>query len=269
MSREAIDKTLKMFVGGAFVRSESGRTLLASGRSRVPAASRKDLRAAVEAAEHAGPKWACATGYLRGQIVYRLAEMLEDRRASLEALTSLAEVDAAIDLVVSLAGWSDKASQVFGGANPVAGPYHNFTIPGPSGVHAVVCPDHPALLGALGLIVPPLVTGSTVIALLSRASPEIVALGEVFATSDVPAGAVNLLTGDLEELASHIASHRSIRSVVAVGVDQAMRTKLERGAAENLKRVVVFETPQPESWPAADLIERALEFKTIWHPSSV
>lgn len=269
MTREPVDKTLKMLVGGAFVRSESGRTVEAGDRLRAPAASRKDLRAAVEAAEKGLASWCGATGYLRGQIVYRLAEMLEGRRAAFAAMTSEAEVDASIDLLVSLAGWSDKYGQVFGSANQVAGPYHNFTVPGPVGVVVAVAPDEPSLLGLIGVIGPALVCGCSVVALVSRSNARAVELGEVIETSDVPGGVVNLLTGDLAELAPHFASHRGISAVVACGVDAETRTLLERGAAENMKRVSVFEVPADQgAWSSPTQIERVLEFKTIWHPSS-
>ncbi|MEM8758618.1 MAG: aldehyde dehydrogenase family protein, partial [Planctomycetota bacterium] len=231
---------------------------------------RKDLRAAVESAQAAAAKWGGTTGYLRGQIVYRIAEMLEGRRASFEAIVPAEEVDAAIDLTVSLAGWSDKASQVLGGSNPVAGPYHNFTIPGPMGVQAAVCPDAPALLGLVGTVLPALVVGCPVVALVSRRCPQAVVFAEVLATSDVPGGAASLLTGDLAELAPHLASHRSIASIVAVGCEPDDRVVLERGAAENLKRVHCLDAPSDAAdWPSLELIEHALEYKTIWHPSAV
>lgn len=269
MERAQVDKTLKMLVGGAFVRGESGRTISAGDRLRVPLASRKDLRSAVESAEKALPGWSSATGYLRGQIVYRLAEMLEGRREAFAAMTSDAEVDASIDLLVSLAGWSDKYGQVFGSANQVAGPYHNFTVPGPVGVVGAVSPDAPSLLGLVGVVVPALVCGCSVIALVSRSCARVVEFGEVLETSDVPSGAVNLLTGELGELAPHFASHRGISAVVACGVDPGTRTVLERGAAENMKRVSVFDVPADAGgWASPAQLERVLEFKTIWHPSS-
>lgn len=269
MERAPVDKTLKMLVGGAFVRSESGRTLECGDRLRAPLASRKDLRGAVEAAEKASGGWASATGYLRGQIVYRLAEMLEGRREAFASMSSDAEVSAAVDLLVSLAGWSDKYGQVFGSANQVAGPYHNFTVPGPVGVVGVIAPDEPSLLGLVGTIGPAVVCGCSVVALVSRSSARAVEFGEIVETSDVPGGVVNLLTGDLAELAPHFASHRGIGAVVACGVDQETRTVLERGAAENMKRVSVFDVPADAGgWSSPTQIERVLEFKTIWHPSS-
>jgi acyl-CoA reductase-like NAD-dependent aldehyde dehydrogenase len=201
--------------------------------------------------------------------VYRLAEMLEARRGAFAGASEDREIDAAIDLLVSLAGWSDKYGQVFGASNQVAGPYHNFTVPGPVGVVGVVCPDAPALLGLIGTVVPAVVCGCAVVAVVSRTAPGVVEFGEVVATGDVPAGVINLLTGDLDELAPRLASHRGISAVVAAGVGSETRTVLERGAAENMKRVHVFDVPaQPAGWADASHLERVLEFKTIWHPSS-
>lgn len=276
MTREPVDKTLKMYVGGAFIRSESGRTDPAGDRLRVNRASRKDLRSAVEIAGKAQPGWAKATAYLRGQILYRIAEMLEGRR---EAMTHAIgeggseEVSASIDLLVSCAGWSDKHSQILGTANQVAGPYHNFTVSEPVGVVGLIAPDAPPLLGLVALIAPAILSGNAVIALASRARPQPSAeLGEVLATSDVPAGVVNILTGDLDELAPYFSSHREIGSLVAAGVGSQARRTLELGAAENLKRVHVIDEPIAVSdWSALagpGAVERTLEFKTIWHPSS-
>lgn len=277
MSREPVDKTLKMYVGGAFIRSESGRTDPMPGRLRVNRASRKDLRSAVEIASKAQPGWARATAYLRGQILYRVAEMLEGRReAMVRALGEGGEeeVSASVDLLVSCAGWADKHGQILGTANQVAGPYHNFTVSEPVGVVAVVAPDEPALLGLVALIAPAVVSGNAVVALASRTRPEASSeLGEVLATSDVPAGVVNILTGELAELAPHLSLHREIGALVAAGVSSEMRRTLELGSAENLKRVHVIEEPMAvDDWHALagpGAIERTLEFKTIWHPSSV
>jgi acyl-CoA reductase-like NAD-dependent aldehyde dehydrogenase len=266
MSRTPVDKTLKMLVGGSFVRSESGRTLAAGGRLRAPAASKKDVRDAIEAAAKAQPGWAGATAYLRGQVVYRLAEMLESRRSAFEPDAADGELDRSADLLVSLAGWSDKVGQVLGSSNQVAGPYHNFTIPVPVGVVGVICPDVPALEGLIGTVIPAVVSGCSVVALVSRQQPWAVAFGEVIATSDVPAGVINLLTGDVGELAPHFASHRGLSALVACGVDGPTRRVLELGAAENLKRVSVFEVPA--SFAGLAEVERTLEFKTLWHPSS-
>ena len=276
MTREPVDKTLKMYVGGAFIRSESGRTDIAGDRLRVNRASRKDLRSAVEIAAKNQPGWAKATAYLRGQILYRIAEMLEGRREAMTAAIGEGgdeEVSASIDLLVSCAGWSDKHSQILGTANQVAGPYHNFTVSEPVGVVGLIAPDAPPLLGLVALLAPAILSGNAVIALASRARPQPSAeLGEVLATSDVPAGVVNILTGNLEELAPHFSSHREIGSLIAAGVSSEQRRTLELGAAENLKRVHVIDEPMDAGhWHALTgpgAVERTLEFKTIWHPSS-
>jgi len=276
MTREPIDKTLKMYVGGAFVRSESGRTDSIGDRLRVCRASRKDLRGAVEAAAKAQQGWASKTAYLRGQIVYRIAEMLEGRRASFVPMlggTGKEELDASIDLIVSAAGWADKHQQIFGTANPVAGPYHNFTVSEPVGVVGIIAPDSPPLLGLLSVVAPAILSGNTVIVLASSSTPSPAAeFAEVLATSDVPAGVVNILTGCRDELAPHFSSHREIAGLIAACVDSETRRTLELGAAENLKRVHVIEEPiAADNWhrhvgPGA--VERTLEYKTIWHPSS-
>lgn len=277
MTREPIDKTLKMFVGGAFIRSESGRTTPAGDRLRACRASRKDLRGAVEAAAKAQPNWSANTAYLRGQIVYRIAEMLESRREGfIRVLGEHAEreLDASIDLLASAAGWADKHQQILGTANPVAGPYHNFTVSEATGVVGVICPDEPPLFGLIALAAPALVTGNALVILASQSSPAPAAeFAEVLATSDVPQGVCNILTGERDELVPHFASHREIAGLVAAGVSADTRKQLELGAAENLKRVHVQDlAPSPDEWPSAigpGAIERTLEFKTIWHPSAV
>src|SRR5205085_1171528 len=194
MSRLPVRKTYKLFVGGAFPRSESGRTYEAEGQN-VARASRKDVRDAVRAARGAFPKWAAMTAYNRGQVLYRLAEMMEARHAELAELCSGAgEVERSIDRVVWYAGWADKLAQVLGSSNPVAGPYFNFTVPEPTGVVAVLCPEEPALLGLVTRLLPPLVGGNAVVAVASEARPlAAVELAEALATSDVPGGVVNIL----------------------------------------------------------------------------
>ena len=279
--RLAVTKTYKLFIGGKFPRTESGRTLkvhdpVSGLEAHVCHASRKDLRAAVEAAHKAGSGWGGATGYLRGQILYRLAEMLESRSHEfMEALgggeAAQAELTSSIDRVVHYAGWTDKFAQVMGGANPVAGPYHNFTVPFPMGVVGVLAPDEAPLLGLLSLVLPALAAGNPVIALASETNPiPAMILAEAVATSDVPGGVVNLLSGQREELVPHFASHREIIALHAGGVSDAHRATLRAGAAENMKRVVVRET---NDWHAAEAqgsawMEPFVEFKTIWHPSS-
>jgi acyl-CoA reductase-like NAD-dependent aldehyde dehydrogenase len=295
-------KTYKLYIDGQFPRSESGRSLpIADGKGKVLAhvarASRKDLRDAVEAARRAQAGWGAATAYLRGQIMYRMAEMMEGKRA--EFVTALggkarktragaergggsdAEVTAAIDRLVHYAGWADKYAQVLGCNNPVAGPYYNFTITEPTGVVAVVAPDERPLLALVSLLAPAVCAGNTVVAVASAANPIPAAiLGEVFATSDVPAGVVNILTGDRAELLAHIAGHRDIDAVHAANLSVEQNTLLRAGAAENVKRVMCrgvggvagkgavdwFDHDQCQSpwW-----IESFVEMKTIWHPASV
>ncbi len=280
--RLGVIKTYKLFIGGKFPRTESGRSTRVTDPQRgvvahVCHASRKDVRDAVEAARKAQPAWAGATSYLRGQILYRLAEMIESRRAEfIEVLASDdadREVDASIDRVTSYAGWTDKFPQVWGGANPVAGPYHNFTVPGPVGVVFAIAPDERPLLGLLSMILPPIAMGSSVVVLASETNPiPAMILAEAIATSDVPGGVVNILTGFRAELAEHIAGHREIDAVHAAGVDADQRRVLREGAAENLKRVTVRDTAG-DAWYDASCaspwwIEPFVESKTTWHPSA-
>ncbi|MFG0305906.1 MAG: aldehyde dehydrogenase family protein [Phycisphaerales bacterium JB040] len=279
--RLSVTKTYKLFIGGKFPRTESGRSTPVRDAQRglnahVCHASRKDLRAAVEAAVKGQEAWGSGTAYLRGQVLYRLAEMLESRASEFEEALgggegARREVRASIDRSVHYAGWTDKFSQVLGGANPVAGPYHNFSIPGPMGVVGVLAPDEPALLGLLSLTLPALAGGNSVIALAGETNPiPAMLLAEAVATSDVPAGAINVLTGFREELAPHFASHREIIALHASGVSDEQRTTLRAGAAENLKRVVVREVEDwhAESAQGAGWIEAFTDAKTIWHPSA-
>lgn len=280
--RLSVIKTYKLFIGGKFPRTESGRSTKVEDPQRGVAAhvchaSRKDLRDAVAAARKAQPGWANSTSYLRGQILYRLAEMIESRRAEfVEVLASDSadhEVDASIDRIIAMAGWTDKFAQVWGGANPVAGPYHNFTVPCPVGVVAAVSPDEQPLLGLLSLVLPPIAMGSTVVVLASETNPiPSMVLAESLATSDVPAGVVNVLTGFRSELVEHFAGHREIDAVHAAGVTQDQRRQLREGAAENLKRVTVRDT-SGDAWFDASCespwwIEPFVELKTTWHPSA-
>jgi acyl-CoA reductase-like NAD-dependent aldehyde dehydrogenase len=265
-SRLAVRKTYKLYIGGAFPRSESGRTYLVDG-DNVALASRKDARDAVGAARKAQPKWAGATAYNRGQILYRAAEMLEGRRAEFEALgVPAAEVDATVDRLVWYAGWSDKIGQVTGAANPVAGPYFNLSAPEPTGVVGVVAPA--ALLGLVSVIAPAIVTGNTVVVLAP--GPQVaVTLAEVLATSDLPGGVVNILTGDPAETAPWLASHDDVNALDLTGVaDPALAADLERSAAGNLKRVI--RPPAGGADFAADpgtaAMTALLETKTVWHP---
>ncbi|HYE02872.1 MAG TPA: aldehyde dehydrogenase family protein [Phycisphaerales bacterium] len=282
--RLAVTKTFKLFIGGAFPRSESGQTLTVPGPGGAPAhvarASRKDLRDAVSAARAAQPGWGEATAYLRGQILYRAAEMLEAGRAQFEALLPGApgarEVDAAVDRLVCFAGWADKHAQVLGCNNPVAGPYYNFTAPEPTGVVAVVAPDECPLLALVSLLAPALCAGNAVVALGSEASPLPAAvLGEILATSDFPPGVVNLLTGRRAELVPVIAGHRDIDAVHAANLPMDQAAALRAGTGDNVKRVTVRGWGGPavdwfdaEPCQGPEWIEPLVELKTVWHPSA-
>ena len=262
MARLPVKKTYKLYIGGAFPRSESGRTYEAEGQN-VANASRKDARDAVRAARAAQPGWAKATAYNRGQVLYRLAEMVEARVPEFAALCSgRDEVERAIDRIVWYAGWADKLPQVLGGTNPVAGPYFNFTIPEPTGVVAVLAPEEPALLGLVTRLLPPLVGGNTVVAVSSATRPlAAVELAEAIATSDVPGGVVNLLTGFAAELGPVLASHMDVNALDLCGAD-GETSELERLAADNVKRVVHGRADVQSPWEIADF----LELKTVWHP---
>ncbi len=262
MSRLPVKKTYKLFIGGAFPRSESGRTYEAEGQN-VARASRKDVRDAVRAARPAYEKWAAMTAYNRGQVLYRVAEMMEARRSEFaELCTGTKEVDRSIDRFVWYAGWADKLPQVLGGANPVAGPYFNFTVPEPTGVVAVLAPDEPPLAGLVSRIAPVVVGGNAVVAVASESRPlAAIELAEVLATSDVPGGVVNILTGYKEELAPWLAGHMDVNAIDVTGAD-GLVPDLERVAAENVKRVVRGHPDGQSPWQIADF----LELKTVWHP---
>jgi acyl-CoA reductase-like NAD-dependent aldehyde dehydrogenase len=271
-TRLAVRKTYKLFIGGAFPRSESGRTYLVND-TNVALASRKDVRDAVVAARAAVARWSGATAYNRGQILYRAAEMLEGRRAEFVALgCEPAEVDAAIDRWVWYAGWSDKITQVYGSANPVAGPFFNLSTPEPTGVVGVVAPPDPALLGLVSVVAPAIVTGNTVVLLAPEGQPlPAVTLGEVLATSDLPGGVVNILTGRVAETAPWLASHADVNALDLTGVtDPELATALERAAAQTLKRVT--RPPATADWladPGVGRMTALLEVKTVWHPKGV
>jgi acyl-CoA reductase-like NAD-dependent aldehyde dehydrogenase len=262
MTRLSVKKTYKLFIGGAFPRSESGRTFEAEGQN-VARASRKDARDAVRAARAAFPTWAGMTAYNRGQVLYRLAEMMEARSTDLERVCAgREEVEAAIDRVVWYAGWADKLAQVLGSSNPVSGPYFDFTIPEPTGVVAILAPTEPALGGLVSRIAPALVGGNAVVAVASEEHPvAAVELAEALATSDLPGGAVNILTGYRDELAPWLAGHMDVNAIDLTGADGAAG-ELERMAAENVKRVVRSSADVQSPWE----IEAFLEFKTVWHP---
>jgi acyl-CoA reductase-like NAD-dependent aldehyde dehydrogenase len=262
MSRLPVKKTYKLFIGGAFPRSESGRTYEAEGQN-VAHASRKDARDAVRAARTALPKWSGMTAYNRGQVLYRVAEMIESRTAEFAELSSgRDEVERTVDRIVWYAGWSDKLAQVLGSSNPVAGPYFNFTVPEPTGVVALLAPEEPPLLGLVSRVMPALTGGNTVVAVASETHPlAAIELAEAFATSDVPGGAVNLLTGRRSELAPWLAAHMDVNAIDLTGAD-GDSPDLERAAADNVKRVVRGTADAQSPWEIASF----LELKTVWHP---
>ena len=275
-----VKKTYKLFIGGAFPRTESGRTYEVKNSKGVfianPCmASRKDLKDAVVAARAAQGSWSQATAYNRGQILYRIAEMLEGRReqfiSEISELTGVTEkkasdeVEASIDLLVWYAGWTDKISALDGATNPVAGPYYNFTIPEALGVVGFIAPNKSALLGFIAGIAPIIASGNTVIALASESAPlPAMSLAEVIATSDVPAGVVNILTGKTAELAPWFASHMDIDGLDITGLDSKFVAEVKVAGAQNLKRIHSFKdvvTP--------GRILAFMESKTVWHPIGV
>jgi acyl-CoA reductase-like NAD-dependent aldehyde dehydrogenase len=282
-----VRKMHKLFVNGAFVRSESARSdqfETADGTVNVARASRKDLRDAVAAARGALPRWSGLDAMNRGLILYRLAEMIESQRDHLAARLrslgepeseALREVDAAIDRTVWFAGWSDKYAALVSSRNPVAGPYLSLSAPAPVGVVGVVAPDSPGLLGLVSTVVPPLVAGNTVVAVASEIDPfTAVAFAECLATCDLPAGAVNILTGKRIELAPHLARHMDVDALDAVGLDRQFSAELERMSAENLKRTRLRESPARAAWFSAEMqslddVTVFTEIKTIWHPAAI
>jgi len=285
----AVKKTYKLFVGGKFIRSESGRSLAARSAGgtfldNYAWASRKDLRDAVAAARVAQDGWSKATAYLKGQILYRAAEMLQGRTAELTHELSRAletphevsgrEVLATVDRLVYFAGWTDKYQQVFGSVNPVATPHFNFTTPEPVGVVAVLAPDEPALLALVSLVAPVILSGNTAVVLASERHPlPALTLGEVLATSDLPPGVVNVLAGRRAELAPQFASHMDINAIVDGSGDGAVAATLAGGTAINLKRQAARPLARDE-WFSAKAedpywILDTVEFKTAWHPIGV
>ena len=285
MNRLPVRKTHKLFVGGEFPRSESGRSYPALDNrgevaARVAAASRKDLREAVRAARAAQPGWAGRSGYNRGQILYRAAEMLEDRKPALTEQVRIGgmsrhraerQVDIAIDRLVWYAGWADKFAQVFGNLNPVSGPFFNISAPEPTGVVGIVAPEEPSLLGLVSRTAPAVVSGNTAVVLASERWPiPAAAFAEALATGDLPAGVINILTGPRGETAPHLASHLDVNALDAYGAPPEMTEMLEREAAAGVKRVV---GPPPElpNWNGSRaqspyFIAAFTEIKTVWHP---
>ncbi len=278
--RIAVAKTYKLFIGGAFPRSESGRTYQVTAPdgtflANAARGSRKDARDAVSAARKAFGGWAGATAYNKGQVIYRVAEMLEGRRAQfVELLEAAGEpdptgaVDAAIDRVVHYAGWTDKLAAVFGGANPVAGPFFSFSTPEPTGVVAVVAPQDDSLLGLVSVIAPIITSGNTAVVIASQGRPlAAIALSEVLATSDLPGGVVNILTGDPAEIAPHLAAHGDVNALDLTGAAGELRTSLERAAAGTVKRVYAPTARDFRRAPGTARLRAFLEIKTVWHPT--
>ncbi len=285
MSRLPITKTPKVYVGGAFIRSESARVFPlkdASGEffANIPQCTRKDLRNAVEAAAKAGPGWAKRTAYNRGQILYRLGEMIEARAGEMaDAITlgdaapaaAAREVAATVERLIFYAGWTDKYEQVLGNVNPVAAPYFNFTVTEPMGIIGVIAPDEAPLLALISLIAPAITSGNTVVALASSRQPyPAILLGEMLATSDLPGGVVNLLTGFRKEMISTFATHAHLRAISAV-VNAEERKALALGAADSVKRTHLRKAEDKPDWLAdsaqsLEAIRETLEFKTTWHP---
>jgi acyl-CoA reductase-like NAD-dependent aldehyde dehydrogenase len=285
MARLDVRKTYKLYIGGAFPRSESGRSYVVNDAkgafwANASQASRKDARDAVRAARSAFPGWSGRTAYNRGQVLYRVAEVMEGRREQFEAELRTAEaltaakarqyVDAAIDRTVWYAGWTDKVTQVIGGANPVAGPYFNHSAPEPTGVVAIVAPRGP-LLGLVSVIAPVIATGNTCVVIASEPYPlTAITLGEVMATSDLPGGVVNILTGSAAEIGPWLASHLDVNGLDLTGATEpGLARDLEAAAAQNLKRV---RRPGPEDLLADPPLSRMttfLETKTVWHPMGI
>jgi acyl-CoA reductase-like NAD-dependent aldehyde dehydrogenase len=285
-SRLAVQKTYKLFIGGKFVRGENGRVLPALGSdgktlANYCRASRKDFRDAVKAARGAFAGWSKQTPYLRGQILYRAAEMLEMRQSQLREELMRAngsrqsqargEAALAVDRLVHYAGWTDKFSQIFGTVNPVASSHFNFTVPEPTGVVVIVCPDEPSLLGLVSLLAPVILAGNTAVALASPSKPlPALTFSEIMATSDLPAGVVNILAGDRAELAPHFASHMDVNAIVDASGDSQLGSELQRGGGFNVKRYIRRDLPAG-AWRSREAenpywILDTVEMKTAWHP---
>ena len=287
MTRLAVPKTYKLYIGGKFPRSESGRVYpVATSKgvflANAAQASRKDARDAVVAARAASSGWAGATGYNRGQVLYRIAELLEGRRAQFvdelrlsEGLSESAaqrQVDAAIDVWVWYAGWADKYVQVAGNGNPVSGPYFNISTPEATGVVAIIAPQESSLLGLVSVIAPALVSGNTVVVVASERAPlAAISLSEVLATSDVPGGVINVLTGSAAEIAPWLASHADVNALDLAGADELAGDltwiDLQTAGAETLKRVLPPESGVPT--PSVERITFFTETKTVWHTKGI
>jgi acyl-CoA reductase-like NAD-dependent aldehyde dehydrogenase len=283
--RVSVAKTYKLYIGGAFPRSESGRVYPVSDSrggfmANAAQASRKDVREAVVAARKAFPGWSGVTAYNRGQVLYRVAELLEGRREQFVREVIASEgvkraeqiVDAAIDRWVWYAGWTDKIATVLGASNPVAGPYFSFSVPEPTGVVGVLAPQASALLGLVSVVAPVIAAGNTCVVVSSQDRPlPAITLSEVLATSDVPGGVVNMLTGRTAELAPWLASHGDVNALDLTGAPEAVRTDLERTAAGTVKRVLRASKSETDWHREPDLgrLRAVLETKTVWHPTGV
>jgi len=283
MTRLSVPKTYKLYIGGKFPRSESGRVYEVASASgaflaNVAQASRKDARDAVRAARSAVAGWSGATGYNRGQVLYRIAELLEGRRAQFveeivqsEGVSADAagkQVDAAIDVWVWYAGWADKYVQVAGNGNPVSGPYFNISTPEATGVVAVIAPQQSSLLGFVSVVAPALVSGNTVVVVASEKSPlSAISLSEVMATSDVPGGVVNVLTGSAAELAPWLAAHADVNAIDLAGAGETDWVDLQISAADTLKRVLTPEPGVPA--PSVERVTFFTETKTVWHTKAL
>ncbi|MER7107949.1 aldehyde dehydrogenase family protein [Streptomyces sp. NPDC000229] len=284
--RLSVFKTYKLYVGGKFPRSESGRVYEVQDHkgkwlANAPLSSRKDARDAVVAARKAFGGWSGATAYNRGQILYRVAEMLEGRKGQFVHEVAHAEglskskaaevVEAAIDRWVWYAGWTDKIGQVVGGANPVAGPYFNLSTPEPTGVVAVVAPRESSFLGLVSVVAPVIATGNTAVVIASEKAPlPALSLGEVLATSDLPGGVVNVLSGKAAEIAAPLAAHQDVNAIDLTGADAELARELEIAAADNLKRVLRPQAVDGEDFaadPGTHRLTAFLETKTVWHPT--
>jgi len=286
MSRIDIHKTYKMYIGGKFPRTESGRYYAVNDKkgnfvANMCLASRKDFRNAVVIARKAQKSWAGATAMNKGQILYRIAEMLEGRRAQFVAelvtqgeseKNANTEVDTAIDRLVYYAGWSDKYQQFFSSVNPVSSAHFNFSCLEPVGIIAMIAPENQGLLGLVSIIAPAIVGGNTVIVLASESKPlTAISFAEVLNSSDVPGGVVNILTGNSEELMSHMASHMDVNTILYCGQDEKAMTTINELASNNLKRTIFH---KKRDWLDADcespyMIEKTQEVKTTWHPTKV
>jgi aldehyde dehydrogenase (NAD+) len=284
VSHVAVSKTYKLFIGGAFPRSESGRTYQARDNkgdfmANAALGSRKDLRDAVVAARKGYTAWSKATAYNRGQVIYRIAEMLEGRRtefvelimisAGASAKIASAEVDLAIDRLVHYAGWTDKLAAVLGSSNPVSSPHFSYSTPEPTGVVGILAPSGSPLLGLISVIAPVITGGNACVVIAAEQDPCVaITFAEVVATSDVPAGVINILTGRTTELSPHLAAHADVNALDLTGADTQLRKSLEQAAAETVKRVYAPKgVPDFTAAPGTARLRAFLELKTVWHPT--